>query len=154
MKDQKENAVAVRSEMTKTMQAIDEKLKNLKAVTDSPFKTSGQFSFSGGLHSMSNTINIHKLSDLRLMLGILAALTNHKNNYDNAAKLMEITSYPEFEWLGFPYDSWVHDIKVRLAVITHHETRSKLESAKKKLETFLTEEDRLAIVLKDINNIL
>lgn len=147
-----QQALAVRTEMQQMSAAIDNKLKALKEVTDSQYKTNGEYRFAPGFSG--NIIDIHKSTDVRLLLGIVGALTNHKTNYENAAKMMGLDTYPEFLWLKYNYGAWTHDIKVRLAVITHYDTKKKLEEAKKELEQFMTQEDRLALVLEKMKGLI
>jgi hypothetical protein len=145
--------ITVRTKMQETLEVLNIKLAKVKNITESPYKTNGEFRFNPA-YTGNAAINIHKLTDLSLLIGILAAIQNHWKNYNNAAETLELATYPAFEWCGFSYEAWKHDIEIRKEIITQHETIKKLKTAKEKLQQFLTEEDRLAITLKEIEELI
>lgn len=146
------NALAVRTEMQKKLSEIDEKLKEVKAIESSTFKTNGEFRFNPQ-YVANNPIYIFKIRDLSLLLSILAYMIEKNEHYIKAANVLGLKSFPAFQWMGYTYEAWEHDIKLRVAVVTQHDRTEKLKAARAKLETFLTEEDRLAIVLKEISDL-
>lgn len=158
MKDQQQEettgtAVAVRTEMHIALDAIDAKLKEIKDVTESTLKTNGEFRFNPQ-YTANAAINIHKTTELKVLVGVLGAVKGHKDKYDEAATILGLSEYPAFEWCGYSYESWEHDIKMRSTIITHHDRKQQLINAKKELEQFMTQEDRLKLVLGKIGSII
>jgi len=151
MNEKTENAVAVRTEMTKYMEAIENALKSLKVESEQPYKTNGEFRFAPAFSG--NVINIHKSTDVAQLLGILGQVSAHKDNYDKAAKITGVEFYPEFQWLGHTADAWQHDVKVRVLQLTQKEKLDKLRKAKSVLEGFMTEEDRIKQALKNLKDL-
>lgn len=141
---------AVRSDMQKALDVISSKLKAIKTVTESPFKTNGDFKYSTAPNA--TIVKIHSLKDIRILLSILGYLTAKEQEYQNAARLCNLSTIPAFEWMGYGYDSWKHDLQVRSTIISQHNEVEKLKLAKSKLEAFMTEEDRLAATLKELQD--
>jgi len=83
--------------------------------------------------------------------GVNIAIIAHHHELCNE---LILTTFPAFEWLGYPAEAWLHDLKVRASVLSQHETITKLNTAKAKLENFLSEDDKLAITLKEIQTLL
>lgn len=147
-------SVVVRTEMLKKMEMIDEQLSKVKALSESPYKTNGEFRFNPA-YTANAPIYVHKCSDLKLLLSILSYLTGQSNNYKFAAEeIAGLTTYPAFDWLNFGYDAWKHDLLVRISHVTQFEKINKLKKAKATLEQFMSEEDRLAIALKEIDSLI
>lgn len=143
----------LRQAMQDKLTSISEKLSQIKVAQESPFKTNGEFRFNPG-YTGNDPIYIHRVKSLEVLIGVLAAVRGHFSKYEEAAKVLELDKYPEFSWCGYSYEAWEHDIKKRAAIISQDEKVKALISAKQKLEQFLTEDDRLALALKDIDNLL
>lgn len=146
-----DNKLQLRSELQNKLASIDAKLSKLKANAEATWRTNGEFKYNP--YSSYAAINIHRNTDLYLLMSILGYILSKKNEIETAAKVLELDNYPNFTWCGYDADSWEHDIKIRVSVITHHEKIQKLKQAKVKLQSFLTEEDKLAIVLKELEDI-
>ena len=149
----KTQAVAVRTQMQEGLALISEKLKQLKSISETPYKTSGEFRFNPA-YTGNPPIRIFNVIDLGVLIGVLGAIKGHYDKYEDAAEILGLKEYPVFEWCGFTYEAWAHDLKLRASIISEKETREKLLRAKSKLEQFLTEEDRLAITLQELKGIL
>lgn len=137
--------VSPREKMQEKLQTIDAKLKAIKYVTGSEYKTNGKFKFNP---VTQYEILIHRHTDLVGLLNILGFINTKHSEYEKAAEIAGLKKYPVFQWLGFNYDAWVNDLKIRIAQISVHEEITNLEIAKRELQKFLTEEDRLAMILK------
>lgn len=145
-------AVAVRSQMQVKLQSIDEALAKLKVDSESPFKTNGEFKYNP--YSNYGTVNIHRLGDISSLLNIYAYIKSKHDMYEEAATKFDLKVYPAFTWMNYSLKDWEHDISVRLTLVTQHDRVKKLRDAKAKLQSFMTEEDRLAIVLKELEDIV
>lgn len=155
MKTNHENLPSVesRNKMNQALSAIDEKLKSIKEIAESPFKTNGEFRFNPS-YSGASSINIHKTKDVKSLISIYGFLNHQNNSYNNAQKDLDIKDAPAFEWMGFTFESWKHDLKTRSSFLTQYNEIERLKLAKTKLEAFMTEEDRLNNVLKELQKII
>ena len=52
--------------------------------------------------------------------------------------------------MGFSYENWANDLKVRIAVVSVHTREQELKTAKAELEQFLSQEDRLQMTLNKL----
>jgi len=146
-------ALEVRSKMQEKLQSVKDQLASLKAETESPYKTNGEFRFNPHAIQGGN-IRIHSTTDITILLNVLAYLNEKSTGYVNAAeKILEFKNYPAFKWMGFTYESWEHDIKVRVKQLVFVEKKATLMKAKMTLESFMSEDDRLALMLNDLEKL-
>lgn len=155
MENNKPNtAIAVRTKMQESLATIETKLKAIKEVTDSGYKTNCEFRFNPA-YTANAPINIATSTNLSLLINCLGYIKGQADKYREAAeKVLHLQQYPVFIWMNYSYEAWEHDFKVRIAILSQHETVNKLKKAKEKLEQFMTEEDRLALTLKEIEELL
>ena len=149
----KTTSVAVRSELQVKLAAVNEQLKSIKAESEAPYRTNGEFRFNPA-YTANAPIFIFKCKDLGLLISILSYLAAQSRNYTIAAQeILNLKTYPQFSWLGFTFDAWEHDIKIRVNQLTYEERIVNLKKAKTVLEGFMTEDDRLAIALKSLESL-
>jgi len=70
------------------------------------------------------------------------------------AEALEIKTYPAFAWSGFSLEDWQHDIDIRISVIMHTEEVKKLQEAERFLSQYVSTEDKVAEMIKNINDML
>lgn len=134
-----------------TLNAVRSKIQNIKLIADAPARTHGKFKYNptGIPETTINTVT--NVADL---LNILGFLMEKENRYNAAADAIGLNEYPVFTWCGYPVADWKHDITVRIAVINHHKNLGVLEMAEKELTTFLTQDDRLQMLIDKIGGLL
>lgn len=145
----KETSLTPRNQMQEKLGKIHEQLKSIKAESEQQWKTNGQFQFTPGHHGA--TTIIHNTSSIEVLLNILGFLISKSESYNKAAEELGLREYPLFVWLSFPLDAWKHDISVRISQLTHSKKIAMLKQAQAELESFMTEDDRLARVLEKLN---
>lgn len=148
---QENQQLEVRTNMHNMLKAIDEKLKAQTHVIESKYKTNGQFKFAP-LAPNSSVIEIRNLKDIKLLIGIIAAIGSHSENYQNAVKALKLKTAPAFEWCCYSYEDWLHDINLRVEVLNHGQTVEQLKNAKQELLQFLSTEDKLKLTLEKIQS--
>lgn len=150
-KETKEVSVSSRTKMQETLDIISEKLKNIEIKSQSPYKTNKI------LPDMFNQekVDISTCTDITFLVNGLATLRTQKKAYDEVySAVLEQKTFPVFKgYGGYAYEEWENDIKLRLHVVTQEDTVKKLTEAKKKLEQFLTQDDRLKMVLGEIQDL-
>lgn len=75
-------------------------------------------------------------------------------NYNAAAETCGVDEYLQFRWIDCPIQDWLHDIKLRIAILTHENKKQNLQKAKSQLSTFLSDKDKLAQVLESVAKLL
>lgn len=130
--------------------AINDRLKQIKTSTQINYKTNGEIKWE---KIVAENINIFRCTDISLLISINAFLTVEFSSYENSAKELRLETYPAFTWLGFPIESWKNDISVRISQIMASEKILKLEKLKTTLESYMSNDDRLSILLKDLESL-
>lgn len=150
-KPTQELTVSPRNEMRETLEAINEKLKNIEIASQSQYKTS---KIVPDLLNQKK-VDISECTDIPFLVNALASIKMHKAAYDEVqASVLQLKTLPVFKsYNGHTYEEWEHDIKFRVSILMQEETVKKLKEAKERLEKFLTNDDRLAIVLGEIKEL-
>lgn len=87
----------IRTDLRNKISLIDAELKNAKTLSESPYKTNGEFRFNPR-YTGNSPINIQKEDSLELLLSILSYLTAQSKNYIIAAEeIAKLTIYPKFK---------------------------------------------------------
>lgn len=145
----KETGLTVKTEVMKNLEAISQKLEAIKLVSETIYKTSGVVKWNPYRNSPDD-INVHRCDDVNTLIQLLAIIITDMNSYEAAVKDLGLTTYPAFVFSGYSYESWKHDIKIRIAQLNAKEQISKLNKAKSILESYMSHDDRLAMALKEI----
>ena len=143
MKD-KENLPAVN--IPDVLEKINEKLASLKKITDSVYKTSG--SLGNGFGDIKTEMRIDNL------IKLYSTICAKEKAYDEAAKDLGVSPYPEFSVNGFTVADCKSDIKLRIDILSHQEQLDKLNKAKDLVSKFLSEEDQKRMALEQLKDIL
>lgn len=119
-----------------------EKLDKPKWLTNGVFKK----------HATDISINIKTVTDVRSLIDMLAYIIGEENNF-NAANLILGTDH-KFEFLGFPVESWVNDLKTRIDVINIITKRKELEVIEAQLDGLVSAERKEESLLQSIRDSL
>lgn len=149
------NKALVKSDSEKIksgLEIISQKLKNLEEINQKPMQTSCLFKWTPSQNS--NSTDISKCQDVELMIHILAYIGNKKQMYQEKAEELGLSSFPVFNWLGFSYEAWENDIKIRIMVVNSKNEHDNLMLAKAKLERHISEEERRSNDILEAFNML
>jgi hypothetical protein len=124
---------------------LDEKLKALKHVTDTKYRTSGVLDGIGDIKSETK---------INTLIRAMASVLVREETYNRAAAELGLTTFPSFEVNGCSSADWKHDIRFRIDVINHKETADKLTYYKDKMSTFLSEQDQKNMLMTEMANFL
>jgi hypothetical protein len=127
------------------LDTIKEKLNSLKAITDTPYKTSGNLTGIG---------DIKTLKDIGSLIKSYASVKAKENAYNAAADDLGIKNYPLFSLDGGTAAQWKHDIDLRIQIITVEDKKNKYQKAYDTMQKFLSEEEQKAIVMKEMASLL
>lgn len=141
----------LRIEMKASLKEIDKKLKKLNYYNNGQYKSTGSFKLN---ENDSNNVNIHNSVDISYLIKALSFMIRINKEYKETADSLGLKTYPVCIWLGISIDCWIHDLKMRLSMVVNASLIKDLTEGKARLETFLSEEDRLSKKLEDIKKIL
>ncbi len=102
----------------------------------------------------SNNINIHTTEDLSYLIKAYGHMTRIDKEYIDSAIELGLKEFPVCKWLTAEASLWIHDIRLRIFQIVNKDKIQKLESAKAKLTTFLSEDERLRATLQEIADLI
>lgn len=122
---------------------LDEQLKSMKLIEETPYKTSGQ---------VGNFENIKNETDISNLIKIHSSAKGKDRAYHESAEDLGLNPYP-----SAGTDSLAdieHDIKLRIKLITQKETLDKLKQFKAEASKFLSQEDQKGILLNDMAKFL
>ncbi len=140
------NAVILASEapqVTDVMQALKDRLANLQALTESNYKT-GNTVPEGFPCAVKDETKVENL----LMLD--SYLVSKEKAYAVSQAKYKVTTAPAFNEGGHSVIDFEHDIQLRINIINHKEEKDRLETLLTKTQSFLTEKDKFALLLKDV----
>jgi uncharacterized protein (UPF0303 family) len=89
-----------------------------------------------------------------MLLKILGFLITKKNEYDTAAKMLGLKTYPVFEWGGFTFEAWKNDIEIQVVTITKTNELETLNTTVKELTQHLSSDTRILAALKAAKDLL
>jgi hypothetical protein len=116
------------------MDLLRQELKQLKSVTECPFKTSSGFSVGGvTLQTETNILNLLKVG---------SEATRRNNDYLEYCTAMGLTEFPQFSINGNTLEQINHDIKLKMDVINYSERKAELEELLKEAEGFMSAQDK------------
>lgn len=122
----------------KLIQQVDEQrrvIKNLKKSNSN--RTNMTFSYN---EVLSGSVNLNTVSKVDELIKIASFLTSKKEAYDSTAKLMQVENIPEFKWMGFVVEDWIHDIKNKIDRIQLSIKEARLNSLEQRLESVISPE--------------
>jgi len=140
MKNNKEVVLAT-SQVPDVLTLLDKQIAGLKKIADSVYKTSGVLEVFGDIKvetKLENLIRAHSM------------VINKEEAYNRSAKILGLTTYPQFSISGGTSKDWEQDILLRIDIITHKKKLDKLNAYKERMSKFLSEEDQKAMLLKEM----
>jgi len=130
---------------------IDEELKKI-GVDDMKFRIPNAIN---NPETPQNTININGITDLSLLFRLLSyfeSIIKCKKEFERLNKLPDTFLLKNQN--GFLINDIVHDINLRILILTNQEKINILKVSKEKLLPFLNEESRFINALHEIDSLL
>lgn len=135
------------------LEKINKRLSEMQIAKDAGPRTNGMFHWNGRdsqTNDLSKAVQINKVTSIALLISILGFLITRKKEYDEAADKLDLGTFPVFQWSKYPLDAWENDIKTQISLITHSTEIEKLTKLKDELSKYVSEEDRVMSILKQI----
>lgn len=140
-KDKSETQLAKKMDVPAALEAVQTRLNSLKKVTDRPYKTGKVLEGFGDISTETKVDNLIRAYSM---------VRGKERAYEEAAKELQLTSYPTFTINGGTKEDWFSDITLRLDVIRFEDRRKKLEAYSSRLSKFMSEEDQFNSLMKEI----
>lgn len=126
-----------------------EKKDAISKVEKSSWKTNCSFAYEP---ESSARINIQTVSDVNVLVSIVAHLMYKHDFFDQACELLSVNQV--FKWMGFSCDDWISDIKTRINKIQISKEKSELASIENRLGALISPELRAELELKELESML
>lgn len=145
-----ENAEKIRRDNLKTkLDEINEKIDKLTEEKQTP----------GVYHTVNKYLNkhgyVHELEDVKACIRANTLLINHSDLLERSAKdLGEEIPEEATTLMGIEVSKWKEDIKLRLSEIKRQDEIDKLYKARKVLKRNLSEDDKFAMDMDKVDDIL
>lgn len=141
----------LRAQMRVSLETINKKLKKLGGTIQVVWKAQAAFKMN---ELDQNTVNIQTCNDLVYLIKALALMRRVKKEFEEVVEDLEVNPTPICTWYGQNIDFYIHDLEIRIKQVANAKQLADLTSAKTRLETFMSEEDRLVKTLEDVSLLL
>lgn len=131
---------------------MQEQVKKLKAEIRKAEKPTWTTSCSFRETTSSSAINIHVVSDIKVLVGMVAYLNNMEARMNEAAKELGVTYKHMHD--GYSVDDWKSDIKLRLDKINIAVKKSQLEQIESRLAKLESPELKEKRELEELQSLL
>ena len=136
-----------------TRQNLVESLNKINAQIDEC--KSKTFKYITGERYLTGWAIICNVPTVKELAEILTYLLNQKSNTSEAEKLLGIESDTESPTIcGYTVDEWKDDVMTRKLELDNIQKIQDLKKAKKLLESHLSEDDKFALDMQEVANIL
>lgn len=136
-------AVALTKNVPDLLETLNSEIAKLKHIEESVYKTSGKL-------SGAQPLDIKVEMKVENLIRAFSSVRGRENAYNDAARELGLTTYPQFTVDGGTAADWKQDILLRKAIIEHKETLDKLNDFKAKAAKFLSEEDQKSMLLAEM----
>lgn len=137
----------------KALKDIEEKLVKLSTPANYTYKIGAAYTMYEGLSSPTNFI-ISSTNDVGNLIKILAQVRRAKREHLEVVKDLNLPGNTVCNIFGYNADLWVEDLENRIKALANAQTVKDINAAKTKLESFLSEDDRLIKTLSEVENLL
>lgn len=129
------------------IEKLNERIAGLKHIQDSVYVTSGKITMATGQKDIKEETDIDKL------VTALSSVVARAEQKEKAYELIGITSFPVVKVDGSTVEEWIKDVKLRIDIINQKETFDKLVAMKKRWEELMTNEDKKALLIAEMENL-
>lgn len=130
------------------LNVIKKKLEAMKHIQDSVYVTSGKIQMAGGSMDLKSEPNATEV--VKAFSSILYRAKAMEEAYEVLGLTGAGKSNPVVKVDGSTVEEWTKDCKLRIDIINQKDELDKLSNLKKKFEELMDKEDRMAILLKEI----
>lgn len=141
------------SKIKALLEKIEEQKKELGTKPRASWNTNGLFKRYESLkNDLFNINTVNNAYDLTAALGFLISM---QDAFDKAAiKLNVEGKVGPFRWDGYTVKQWEEDFALRIAIIEYDRKKKTLDETKSKLKSLVSEEERTAMELEEIEALL
>ena len=112
---------------------------------------SGKLKTNGVIEERGLILHIKTETNVTNLIKAGAFIANCVDEYNKfATEVLELKDYPAYEVNANSIEDLIHDIKVRIAVLTSKDRKEKLEKQKAKCESLFNEEQKRAKIFEEL----
>lgn len=132
-------------EIPGVLNLLEKEMAKLKTISESVYRTSGVLPDFGDIKTEVKTENLIRAFSVVML---------KEKAYNEAAKALNLTTFPQFQIGGFTTKDWKEDIMLRIDIITHKDKLDKLTEYKEKATKLMSVEDQKAMLFKEMQDYL
>jgi hypothetical protein len=107
---------------------------------------------NGLLKIDDKSFNINTINNPNVIVELLANLISRENNYNEAAKRLNIQS--QFTWNGYTIEQWETDFRNRLNVIEYDRKLKELKELENRLNSLISDDGKTSLEIDNISGVL
>ena len=129
------------------LEQVKQKLSEIQAVTDSPYKTPGRINTGG------NTVDVKTETNVENLVVAYATVKTKIQVVESAYEELGITNHKVVRIDGGTTEEWKADITLRLNIIQNQAKLDKLNKIKDGLTELMGKEEKAALLMNELKNI-
>jgi len=130
----------------KLFNVIEKKRGEIESIKNEAYDTNASFSFTGD--KATNQINLNTVNDVGVLVKMLGFLINQNAAYSEAAKTLGADT--KFDWQGYSFKEWEHDIKLRANRVLIKKKKDELTKMESQLDALVSPEMKRELELAAI----
>lgn len=135
-----------RNNLVESLNKIDEQIEEYR---------SKKFKYITGERYLTGWAIVSQVETQKELVEILTYLLSQKSDTSEAEKMLGISPEQETPTIcGYTVDEWIEDVKTRKLHLDNIQRIQDLKKAKKLLESHLSEDDKFALDMQEVANIL
>ena len=135
-----------RDNLVESLNKIDEQIEECR---------SKKFKYITGERYLTGWAIISNVETQKELIEILTYLLSQKSDTSEAEKMLGIETEKEIPTIcGYTINEWIEDVKTRKLHLDNIQKIQDLKKAKKLLESQLAEDDKFALDMQEVSNIL
>jgi len=129
------------------LEKVQKKLKEVKQITDTPYKTPGRFTGSNGV-----TLDIKSEMNVDELVRGFSSIQARIKALDEGYETLGFTSHKLSQVDGGSLADWTADIKLRINIINNQEKLNKLSKIKDGLTSLMDNSQKASLLMSELEN--
>ena len=142
-------AVNTAKTASEAIAALEQRLSAFEKVSTTPFKTGNP-----ALPAINNSVKLQECTDVETLIKAAGNIVNAERAYNEGADAMGLQSCKVFNLSGYSAEDWLHDLRLRHAIVNQHDIETKLREQINKLKQFVSKEEQFKMALSEAANVI
>lgn len=142
-------AVNTAKTASEAIAVLEQKLSAFERVSTTPFKTGNP-----ALPVANTSVKLQECTDVEMLQRAAGNVVHAKHVYELGANAMGLQTYKAFTLSGYSSEDWLHDLKLRHAIVNQHDIETKIRQQIDKLKQFVSKEEQFTMALAEASNVI